>query len=134
MVAELVFAESSVTLSHFTMRVLIIMVRRSDRCHICLSLMYHRFSECLVLILVDCVLKKSCYRLSINVKNRQSFLNPKISYLILFHYRTGGFSQPNSSAGERPSGKGQGHLSRRAFPVSVLFCCKYISLILFIKE
>ena len=29
-----------------------------------LSLLYH----CLVLILVDCVLKKSCYRLSINVK------------------------------------------------------------------
>ena len=26
--------------------------------------------ECLVLILVDCVLKKSCYRLSINVKKQ----------------------------------------------------------------
>ena len=27
-------------------------------------------SPCLVLILVDCVLKKSCYRLSINVKKQ----------------------------------------------------------------
>ena len=27
-------------------------------------------SQCLVLILVDCVLKKSCYRLSINVKKQ----------------------------------------------------------------
>ena len=27
-------------------------------------------SYCLVLILVDCVLKKSCYRLSINVKKQ----------------------------------------------------------------
>ena len=26
--------------------------------------------SCLVLILVDCVLKKSCYRLSINVKKQ----------------------------------------------------------------
>lgn len=36
-----VIAESSVTLSHFTMRVLIIIVHRSDRCRICLSLIYH---------------------------------------------------------------------------------------------
>lgn len=28
----------------------------------------HIFAFCIVLILVDCVLKKSCYRLSINVK------------------------------------------------------------------
>ena len=29
-----------------------------------------RYNVCLVLILVDCVLKKSCYRLSINVKKQ----------------------------------------------------------------
>ena len=35
--------------------------------------MYHipiTIHHCLVLILVDCVLKKSCYRLSINVKKQ----------------------------------------------------------------
>ena len=35
----------------------------------CITPVYY-VSHCLVLILVDCVLKKSCYRLSINVKKQ----------------------------------------------------------------